>query len=978
MAIEPTSSPERSWKLHGRRWLDYRRKRFWAVVVVLLYVLAGFFVVPPIVRGQIVSSLQKSLDRPVALDRVSFNPLLLSVDLRGLQISEKDKSPLLGFDRLHIRLSPASLWQWAWSFGEISLEGFKGELIRYEKGDTNIERLIQAVQAPAGAAKPDKAPASPRLIIRHLSIQNATATFTDRMRATPFTTKIGPVTGQIDSFSTLPDKTGKQHLVVDFEQGATLEWTSQSSLVPLSSSGHVTAKGPYVPLIARYIGDTLKLSMPAGTVEAELDYRLQQRPGGDLGLAVDHLGLVLKTLAVREANAAAPFVTLPEFRLAGGHMAWPERQAGADSLTIEGLSIALRRQSDGTFAPMPVPAAAQASPQPSPQPAPQEGPGWSISLGKLDVKKAKAQIEDKTLREGGKIEIASLDLSAQSLSNKPGDAFPFSATAALAPSGTVKLEGKVSVLPSLAMDAKANFTGLPVVAIQPYLHDFARLTIESGTLDGEGDVKMAQPEGLRVSGKGEVRSMKLTDEVEKRPVVAWDHLSIDHYSYHQDANELQISQVTLTGPYVRFQVAKDQSNNFGHVFVQAGPAAQGGGAPAKPGGTAAPMKISIGNIAVAEGSADYGDASLPLPFATHITRMKGRVAALVSSSASASGVALEGQVDQYGQVKIFGKVNPFQVSKGMKINVVFTNVDFPGLSPYSVKFAGRRIAKGKLDVQSQYSIDGGKLSGSNKVVIRDMELGEKVDSPGAKDLPLDLAISLLKDDEGRINLDLPVTGNVNDPQFDFGTVISDAIFNVLTDIVTAPFRALAGLFGGGGQALDHIDFAPGRATLEPPEQEKIRHLGDILQKRPELGVVVPGVLDKEADRTRLQRDAFDAEMAKELGDHATVDRQRKFMESLAEKRLGADKVKAVQQQVGQSGDDPGYMAELRHQVAKTEPVDDGVLAALAQSRADAVVGALKQIPGLDQKHVVQRGTKDVKADDDHVPLQLQAATSDKM
>ncbi|SRR5579859_549146 len=942
-------------------WLDYRRKRFWAIILVLVYVLAGFFAVPPILRGQTVSALQKALGRPVALDGAGFNPLTLGVDLRGLRITEKDGAPLAGFDRLHVRISLDSVVRRSWSVADIELDGLKADLIRDRDGSINIARLIPP---PAAGPAPARDEGGVRLLVKHLKIKDAGITVTDRTMAEPFTTRIGPVNADIDRLGTLPDQTGKQHVVIDLEKGATLEWTNEFGLEPLHSSGHVTAKGPYAPLLLRYLGEALHLSAPTGSLDLALDYRLESRPNGGLGVAIDHLGVALSDLVLRETQEGAPLLSLPQFRLAGGHLAWPEREAGADSLEIDGLSVALQRQEDGRFA-LPALPASPASPDKAPQ---QAGPDWSVSLGKLAVKNAKGSFEDHSLHETGKVDISSLDLSAESLSAKPGAAFPFSLSAGLAQGGSVKMQGKLTALPALTMDAKLAVSDLPIAIAQPYLHDVARLGIGDGKIEAEGDVKLAPPDGLKIVGQAELRSLKLDDEVEKRPVLSWDSLTIDRYSYYQSANELRVSQVTLNSPFARFQVAADHSTNLAHVMVPAAPP-KPQAAPASP---AAPVKISVGRINVAKGSADYGDASLPLPFATHITNLQGHISGLSSTAQSASGISLQGQVDQYGEVNIFGRVNPFQIGKAMKINVVFRNVDFPGLSPYTMKFAGRRIAKGHLDLDSRYAIDDGTLNGSNKLVIRDMELGERVDVPGAMDLPLDLAISLLKDDEGKINLDLPVSGNVNDPHFDFGGVVTKAIADVLGDLVTAPFRALAGLFGGDGEALDHIDFMPGRSDLEPPEKEKIRHVAEILKKRPKLGVSVSGVVDPQADRQRLQRDGLDAEMAKELGDHDTLSHQRRFLESLYEKRIGSDQLAGVRKAAGVSGgalDDPGYIAELRRQVAKTEPLDQASLTALSQARGKAVADALN-----DPQRVTLSGGKEAKAGDDgRIPLKLEAA-----
>jgi hypothetical protein len=183
---------------------------------------------------------------------------------------------------------------------------------------------------------------------------------------------------------------------------------------------------------------------------------------------------------------------------------------------------------------------------------------------------------------------------------------------------------------------------------------------------------------------------------------------------------------------------------------------------------------------------------------------------------------------------------------------------------------------------------------------------------------------------------------------------------------------LAGLFGGDSESLGHIDFPPGRANLAPPEQEKIQHIAEALHKRPKLGLVISGVMDPESDRRKLQHDAIDAEMAKELGDNDMIGRQRGYLEDQFGKRVGKDKLAEVKAPFGNNLDDPGYIAALRKEVAKTEPVDDAALAALAKARGDAVTAALRQIPNIDPQRIVQHDPKSVKSDDEYrIPLALE-------
>src|SRR4029077_14477171 len=186
-------------------------------------------------------------------------------------------------------------------------------------------------------------------------------------------------------------------------------------------------------------------------------------------------------------------------------------------------------------------------------------------------------------------------------------------------------------------------------------------------------------------------------------------------------------------------------------------------------------------------------------------------------------------------------------------------------SPYSMKFAGYKIAEGKISLDLQYKVRNSQLEGTNQIVIDKLTLGERVESPDALKLPLELAIAILKDSDGRIDLGVPVSGNTNDPQFSYGAVIWKAIGNVLTKIVTAPFRALGGMFGMSGEKLEAIDFDPGSDRLLPPEREKLKQVAQVLSKRPQLKLSVPGQYSEAADGAALKSRAVRVEIARRTG-----------------------------------------------------------------------------------------------------------------
>ena len=213
---------------------------------------------------------------------------------------------------------------------------------------------------------------------------------------------------------------------------------------------------------------------------------------------------------------------------------------------------------------------------------------------------------------------------------------------------------------------------------------------------------------------------------------------------------------------------------------------------------------------------------------------------------------MDGRVDRYGMAKISGVIRPNDFGRSSDVDMVFHNVEMKNLSPYSGKFAGRLIKSGKVSADLKYQIHDYKMIGDNKILIDNLVLGKQVDEPGAANLPLDLAIALLQDAQGRIDIGLPVTGDLKDPQFSIGPLIWKAFTNLITKAVTAPFRALGSLFGGEGENFDAVAFDPGSADLLPPEKEKLLKLADALKNRPQLKLVIQGRYSPDADGKELK------------------------------------------------------------------------------------------------------------------------------
>jgi hypothetical protein len=378
----------------------------------------------------------------------------------------------------------------------------------------------------------------------------------------------------------------------------------------------------------------------------------------------------------------------------------------------------------------------------------------------------------------------------------------------------------------------------------------------------------------------------------------------------------------------------------------------------------APMAISIGRVIIANAAADFEDRSLPLPFVANIAELNGEITAIAMTSVEPSEVSLEGKVDEFGLVRVTGIVTPLDSSLNTDLKVAFQNVEMPKFSAYTIPFAGREIASGKLDVDLGYKVTASELVGENKIILRDFELGEKIEHPGAMSLPLGLAVALLKDAEGKIDIDLPVRGNVDDPEFRYGRVVLKALGNLIVKVVASPFALLGRLVGVEASDLEYISFIAGRADLTPPEMEKAVKLAEALALRPELRLDIQGVVDRDLDGLAIRTQQLDqiieeriAMLAADGRDDAVfAEQRRRVLEGLfRESGVAADAEAALAElrirfTLPVTADEKGgadnrfdvlaYLSELRRQLIGQRPLAEEELAMLANARAANLLAAI--------------------------------------
>jgi len=1039
--------------------------RLWLLVVVV-YTLVGFLLAPWIIQKQIVSFGETRLERPLTVERVRFNPYVLSLDIQGLKLNEADGTPIASLGEFYVNFQASSLFHWAWTFRELRLAEPYLNLVRYEDGGTNLGRLADTL---AATGEPATAPPEParsedgplRLVLENFLLDGGKVDVTDLSRETDFSTHFGPIRLELFSLSTLPNQEAGHSFRVVTETGAEIVWNGEVQANPFRLQGHLEAHGERPRLIWRYIQDDVSFEIADGKVSlaADLDVAAGDGP---LDVSVDNIEYTLDNLLLRPKGVEQDVLLVPKVVITGGRLRLREKTFHVEEARIQGARLTALRDETGAInivellkpagraggessadgpsggsaddspdqdatvgddSPSPsadtkLPAAGaessesqpsgDAEPAPaapavvsntaapgdtaSPTPAPvteasveasagnqaqttgeEESPAegghdWVFTLANLLIEDLGADFEDRSWSQPIRTGVDNLNLAFSDFSTEPGSWFQVKLDSGITSGGQLHAEGAIALEPQSA-ELELDLKSLNLDPLETMIADRVNLRLLSGTLSVNGKVTHDAEETLSFAGSAAVDELVTEDTILEERFVAWKRLSMPSIRFALDAGNLLIDTVEFDAPYGKLTVKADRTTNINDVFAPHGTSGPAPESPAPPTETddSTPLTVDISKVTINEGSANFADLSLPLPFATAIHSMKGDIGNIGSGNEGPATVSIAGVVDESGSADIEGELDPFAPIDFLMMDVVFKNVHMPRLTPYSAKFAGREIESGKLSLDLKYRIDQGQLDSTNRFVIDRIKLGKKVDSTEAMNLPLDLAVALLQDSNGQIDLDLPVTGDLNDPEFHYGAVVWKAFTGILAKAVTAPFKLLGALIPGGGQSeqLEFIEFDPGSAELSPTETADLDTIAQAIGKRPQLVLKVPAAYSATTDKQALQAQKLQRKVDERLPnieprDDATPERIAKediYVEEFSRTEL--DNLKAANTRATEEAggkpqlDEEAYAAALTRSLRENEIVDTAELVSLATERGQAITDYLVNTAGVAQGQLSQ-------------------------
>jgi uncharacterized protein involved in outer membrane biogenesis len=981
------------------------------------YLLFGWLALPVILQSQAEKYILERSGHRLTMDRPSFNPVLLDLRLKNLRLTGPDGEPLLSFTSLLIDFSPASVFRRAYVFNEIRLDGLAASVALLPENRFNWGGLIESLQGKEETSPEEQKPsARPRLIVRKFSLSDGRVDLADRRTAPEWSTSVVPIDVELTGLSTLPNEQGKYEVTAETNFGAGIQWDGQIALNPFSIAGSVHIDEFPLAKLAPFAPLPPTLAAPEGMANLSTQYQAGMTDNvfyvrlDDLLVGIDGFRVQGKT----DPNAS---LALDHIDLKGGQFDLLEHRIAVDTIAVSGGEIKAERTAAGRMNLLDLmPTEKKDVAAPAEAPSATTANDWHYRVEHVTLDGFSAGFRDQTIDPAADVALQGIAAEVTGVSEDMATALPVHLGFRSRDGGTFSADGTVAPADASA-DLRIKLADLAIKPTQPYLGHWTTLTLVDGTLSTEGHATY-NADGGQYTGSVALQNLRIVEGDGNRPFLAWKSLATGTLT--ASPKGVDIGELALNDLDTRLLIAEDKSVNLTKILR---PQPSNGGASAPPAqtespqaaptqATPSPFEVRVDRLQIQNGQLDFADRSLALPFGTHIHALTGTIVNISSKPGGAPAqLTLGGQIDNYGKARAEGRLDLFNPTNLLDIKVAFNNVEMKSLTPYSATFAGRRINSGKLTLNLQYGIKNRQLTGDNKVVMDQLTLGDRVESPEAKDLPLDLAIAILKDSKGRIDLGLPVKGSLDDPQFSFGGIIWDAFVNVVTKIVTTPFRALGALFGGD-EEFHGLVFEPGQPALSPSEREKLVHFAAALNQRPNLSVTVRGTW-ADADRVALQDLALRQQLAGKLGLSTDGDpgpitpdqpKVKSALEDLYADRFGNGALAGLKE--GYRKANPGQLPEttggqvmsaltgligtksslsdqdidaikgidfhalLYQKLRDAEVMPDSKLQALAQARGEGIIKELSEANAPLDRVTLQAAEK-VDAGDEEIPLKME-------
>jgi len=818
----------------------------WTAGLVLAYAVAGFLILPAIVKSQMLKRLPALTKRQAAVREVTFNPFTFAFAMRGLSLTESNGEAFAGVDEFHLQFQAlASLSRRAWVFRDVTITHPFAHVIRRKDGSFNFDNLTQTNAAPP--AKPSAPSSLPPLVVESLRIHGASLEADDLTPAAAFHDKLSPINLQLTNFTIILHAASTFVFSVSTDAGETIETSGKITLQPPQIIGKVQGAGLDLKRYGPYLASLTTAQLTGGNLDVGADYQAAIGPNG-FDATVTNGTLQLTNLQVKASDSAETVLSIPTLTVKLAEASLAKKLVHVNSIKSSDGSLLVRQNHDGT---MNLLALMMTNTAPAPSPAAASTP-WTAQIDEVAFDGYGVLVEDQKPLHPVKLGVSALAFKVKGFNTASNSPLSAEVSMRLNGQGSLSLNGTLALTP-LSGDLTVDLAGLELPPFAPYLPSQLKLAFSKGQLNVKGHAQYAMAnDNLAGSFAGDVslKDFAASDAVHHRDLLKFDNLAISGIKASYPPVKLQIEEVALAGLNANLVIDTNGQMNLLAVVSNGPPEAAPPSAPEQQRDAAA----TLGALVIDKASFHFADQSINPHATLDLQELSGTIKGLSTQPQGPASLDFKGYVDQFSPYSISGSVDPLAKELSLDLAVVFKNLDLTSMTSYMERYGGYPLNKGKLLLQLKYNVAGRKLAASNKVVIADLTLGARNSSTNATHLPVKLGVALLKDRQGKIDLDIPLSGSLDDPDFRFLPLIQKVLGNLLGKAASSPFTLLSKAIGGGADnELSSVDFAPGESVLAPSEKAKLKKLAKALYERPALTLQIAGACAPQSDSAVLAR-----------------------------------------------------------------------------------------------------------------------------
>lgn len=933
----------------------YQRRLSYALVVYLFYALLLGLLTPYLVKSNAPEKMSALLGRPVQIQDVTINPFTLKFEIKGFEIQTLEQQDFVGVGRLTLQVN---LWKSLFN-GSINIE-----TIELDQAFANIEKLndsqfnfsdipehIAAQAKPSETPEPvteesNEASGLPHIQIANIGITNTAFNFKDY--PTGAVLNYPAINIGLTKFNSLamlvnpkqanaPTPTyNSYNLNIEGADNSAVTTEGRFQLSPLEAKGNLALKHIKLTTFWPFIAEQITAKLESGVIDFTTDYQFTETEQGPQ-LLTNSGQFSLRTLTFIATDKEV--VNLPLLTVAGIKVDLLQQQIGLDNISTDGLQLNAQVNQDGVvdlataFSPKQtstdntensqsdtITEVATKSVTTESENAELQTTGnedkqeWLVTLGEFNLTNYDINVVESMMTNATKWRVFPINLHTKALTSRLDTPIDYDLELTINEKGTFSSQGSADVIQQ-ALNANINLSKLNLAQFQPYLSPYVNITIKSGEFTTQGELYANAKGAARFNGAIKLEALAINDQKLNKTLLKWQNFNINSLKFDQEANSLFIDHISLTQPYAQMIVAADKSSNVSGLVVETKSTDKATGTtPGQAQPTAAAsedaMLIEVNKITLAQGKVDYTDNLLKPTFEATIENLEGHVGKISSTATKNAELNIKGIVNKYAPITLRGEVNPLIPQPYVDVEFIFDNFELPSMTPYSGTYAGLDIDEGQLSLALKYKLEKDHLEGSNHIFIDQLDMNNTKDSDAGTLLPITLAIPLLKDSTGAIDLGVNVSGDVNDPSFNVGEIVLKSITNIIIKAATSPFTLLASLVDTT-EELDKVNFTNGSAILVESEQSKLDSLSKALAQRPQLKLNIKGSYDTNADKSALQNRILNSKLSALSGiainDEANAN-------SLPTSSAITDALATLYKQETQ-----GNAGELRNAIAKQKP-----------------------------------------------------------